>query len=634
MSTAAHLTGTLLLLVCLITALALALEHLGGLHLPGCGEGSPCAQAAASVWGKLPYLNWPVSFLGVAYFLGMLVAWLSNRRAVPSGLRYLARAGALLSLAFVVIMIVEAHSCSYCIATHVANFAFWIIVERVGRTATGSLPALATAAVVFAGCSLLLGVTQWRERQTAGITAEEELADSTAEIIAATSQRSEDAEEAPEVAVANDEPVVEPAAPAPETPVAVTSVDEPTEADATTQPDVLPAGFTGRHRLGPEKAAIRVVMVSDFQCEVCERIESQLATIFRQRSDISLSFKHFPMCADCNRFTKQRPHPNACWAARAAETAAILKGTQGFWDMHAWLFERRGSFTRQELRDGLRELGYQIAEFERIMQSPETLTPVLADVEEAIGLGIYQTPAIFINGVELRGWNAPNGVARAIQRLAATNPQPMTAAHDQPPPAVEKLIGDWRAERRQRITPRPDRRFLGPETAPVQVVMFGDYQQSGTAKTDALVRDQVASRGDVRYEYRYFPFNRDCNPAVKKETKYPHACRAAQAAQATASLAGADAYWKMHVWLLENQQGFSDATLREAAGEIGIDPDALLAEMESPAVHGAIAADARLCQRLGSTSVPTLFINGRRVPRWELENKSILPRIIAAAAED
>ena len=458
--------------------------------------------------------------------------------------------------------------------------------------------------------------------------------DSTAEIIAATSQRSEDAEEGPEVVAAAAERVVEPAAPVPETPAAVTSVDEPTEADATTQPDVVPAGFTGRHRLGPEKAAIRVVMVSDFQCEVCERIESQLASIFKQRSDMSLSFKHFPNCADCNRFTKQCPHANACWAARAAETAGILKGNPGFWEMHAWLFGRRGSFTREEVRAGLRELDYQIAEFERIMQSPETLTPVLADVEEAIGLGIYQTPAVFINGVELRGWNAPNGVARAIQQLAATNPQPMTAAHDQPPPAVEKLIGDWRAERRRRITPHADRRFLGSETAPVQVVIFGDYQQSRTAESDALVRDQVADRGDVRYEYRYFPFNRDCNPVVKKETKYPDACRAARAAEATANLAGSEGYWKMHVWLLENQQDFSDATLREAAGQIGIDPDTLLAEMQSPAVHAAIAADARLCQRLGSTSVPTLFINGRRVTRWELENKSILPRIIAAAAED
>ena len=196
LSPSPYVAGLLLLGVCVFTALMLALEHIGGLHLPGCGEGSACAEAAASVWGKIPYVNWPVSFLGLAYFLGLFVAWATARR-VPQEIRYLVRCGALISLGFLIIMIVEGHVCSYCLATHVANFAFWILTERVAGATTGTARAFATIAVVFALSSILLGSTEWHERRAVETAAEEDLEQSTAAIISATSQR---AATAPDIA--------------------------------------------------------------------------------------------------------------------------------------------------------------------------------------------------------------------------------------------------------------------------------------------------------------------------------------------------------------------------------------------------------------------------------------------------
>ena len=431
-SGAVFVPGILLLVLCVVMSLVLVLDHLGGLSLPGCGEGSGCAEAAASVWGKIPYVNWPVSFLGFAYFLGLLGVWLTLRRGVSAGVRYLVRFGVLISAAFIVIMIIERHVCQYCVAVHAGNLVFWILVERVVGTKGGSLRGLATVAAVFVVCSGVLGVTEGREREAAGVKAEEDLAASTEAIIAATSQRAVEPEDVSEPVVQVNEPV-EPA--------------EPTEDAATSR------GFTGRYRLGPERAAIRVVMISDYQCQVCRGIENDVIRLFRQRDDMSVSFKHFPMCSDCNRNVSRRRHPNACWAARAAETAGLLKGNDGFWEMHLWLFEQRGSFTRESLPAQLREFGYDPAEFVRIMSGDQTLELVKADIEEVIGLGVWFTPTTFINGVELRGWEAPNAVARAIEQLAVTNPEPLTAAHDHPPAAREKLIGDWQAG------PRRGRRF-------------------------------------------------------------------------------------------------------------------------------------------------------------------------------
>jgi protein-disulfide isomerase/uncharacterized membrane protein len=616
-----YVGGILLLALSTFGSLMLALEHLGGLSLPGCGPGSGCAEAAASVWAQIPYLNWPVSFLGAAYFLGLLGVWLTSRRGVPGGVRYLVRLGVLISLGFVAVMIVEGHLCQYCVMAHVGNIAFWIVAEGATRVRAGSVRGLATVAAIFVVCSGALGVAEWRGQQAAEAKAEADLAASTDAIISATSQRAVQPEEASTAAV----PVEEPAAGGP--------VEEPTAAGPQ-EPERPSKGFTGRYRLGPEKAAIRVVMISDYQCVQCRRIEYDVMRVFRQRDDMSVSFKHYPMCSDCNRNAGSRRHPNACWAARAAETAGILKGNDGFWEMHAWLFEQRGSFTRESLSAKLQELGYDPDEFVRIMSSDETLELVKADVEEAIGLGVWFTPTPFINGVELRGWEAPNAVERAVERLAATNPEPQTAAHDQPPAALEKLIGDWQAMPQRQIPPGPAFRSIGPADAAVRVVMFGDYMQSGTADTDALIRAVLAQRDDMRYEYRHFPFNRECNSTVKRDTEFVHSCQAARAGEAAGRLGGSDAYWKMHAWLLANQESYSEQALRAAAETLGIDPAALLLEMQKPATDEAVREDARLGGQVAADKIPSLFINGRRVLRWMQEGQSVLPEIIAEAARE
>ena len=106
--------GLIFLFLAVLMSVLLVLEHLGGLSLPGCGEGGPCEQATNSVWGKLRLggLEWPVAYLGLAYFLAILVVWIRTRGGLPRVLRYLARAGALISLGFCIIILLERTVCS------------------------------------------------------------------------------------------------------------------------------------------------------------------------------------------------------------------------------------------------------------------------------------------------------------------------------------------------------------------------------------------------------------------------------------------------------------------------------------------------------------------------------------------
>ena len=624
MSGGVFAAGCVLLLICVASSLMLALEHLVGISLPGCGEGSGCAEAAASVWGTVPYVNWPVSFLGLSYFLGVLLVWLGSRRGMSAGFRWLLRLGALISIGFTIIMVVEGHVCQYCVALHLCNVIFTILIEFTKPLRIGALKPLAICAGVFVLSSAILGVAESRERADAGVKAEEKLAGSTAEIIAASTRKAETTEVAVELTPETDtESEVE--AEGEIEAVTAASLPRPQEAEAVP--------FTGRYRLGPEEAAIRVVLIGDYQCRECRRIEGDVLRIFHERDDMSVSFKHYPMNSDCNRMAQTKRHPNACWAARAAEAAGALRGNAGFWEMHEWLYSQGGAFTNQTFPAKLRELGYDYSEFVRIMNSDETLDKIKGDVEEAVGYGVWFTPTVYINGVELRGWEAPRAVERAITGLAATNPPRLTAAADHPVQAVEKLIGDWLARPVRTIPEGIAFRSTGPVDAAVRIVLFGDYQQKGAGDLNELIQEILAARDDVRYEYHHFPFSADCNPAIKRETDSDLPCQTAYAAEAVGRLAGADAYWRMHAWLFEHRDDYSPEAFLIAAGEAGLDLDKLRAEMAGDAVKQVIRADCMLGNRLAANSVPSMYINGQRVPRWLREGENILPDIVERAAE-
>ncbi len=580
--------GLVPLIIAIGASLMLVLEHVDALSLRGCGPGSACAELTQGVWGKVPLVNWPVSFVGLAYFLGLLVAWIQPGRGpgVSTALRYTVRIGGAFSVMFVLVMIFSGHLCWYCLAAHVGNFAFLVLMERCPK-----VPALSWRPLLWGGLAFLV-VSAGQEgarrsfKQLAVEEAERELAKSTGQIIELGGD---------------------------------TAVER----------------FTGRYRIGPEAAPIRLVIISDYQCPDCKRIEAQANAILAQRDDVSLSAKHFPMCADCNRNASKTLHPNACWAARAAEAAGILRGNDGFWQMHRWLFDRGGAFTDAELHQGLRELGYdqqQLQQFLGLMQSRQPLEFIAADTDEASALGLHYTPMVFINGVELKGWNAPNALIRAVAALAATNPPRQTAAHDRPPTAAEKYVADWRDQPARGI-PADSRAWpIGPVDAKVDVVVWGDYQEPFTAEADAILRRIAASRPDTRYTFRHFPFNQECNP-VTSSSRHPLACRAAQAAEAAGTLGGADAYWAMHDWLMSNQQRFSDATLRGAAADMGLDPEALFAQMDTPEVAAAITEDARAGKTLGLRSIPMIFINNKFVPRWRFQEHRTLQRMIEEAAQ-
>ena len=148
------------------------------------------------------------------------------------------------------------------------------------------------------------------------------------------------------------------------------------------------------------------------------------------------------------------------------------------------------------------------------------------------------------------------------------------------------------------VSPRDH--FQGPESAPVTLVEYGDYQCPYCGAAYPIVKSVQRRVGDrLRFVFRNFPLSE----------MHPLALGAAEAAEA----AGAQGkFWEMHDRLFENQRALDHAHLVQSARELGLDvprfETALAEHTYGPRVHEDFLSGARS----GVNGTPTFYINGRR----------------------
>jgi protein-disulfide isomerase len=159
---------------------------------------------------------------------------------------------------------------------------------------------------------------------------------------------------------------------------------------------------------------------------------------------------------------------------------------------------------------------------------------------------------------------------------------------------------------------------LGPPTAPVTLVEYGDYECPYCGAAHPVVKEIYRQLGDeLRFVFRHFPLTR----------VHPHAERAAEAAEA----AGAQGrFWQMHDLLFENQNALEDEDLLVYANAIGLDVRRFVIELENGVYTPKVRADFLSGVRSGVNGTPTFFINGRR-HEGGFDLESLLGAIAAAA---
>lgn len=146
----------------------------------------------------------------------------------------------------------------------------------------------------------------------------------------------------------------------------------------------------------------------------------------------------------------------------------------------------------------------------------------------------------------------------------------------------------------------PDDHVDGPADAPLELVMYGDFQCPYCSAAQGILR-RVRERldGRLRFAFRHFPITE----------VHPDAERAAEASEAAAAQG---AFWPMHdaLYALGGRLGVDDVVA--AAGRAGVDSAQVRDELERGVWAERVARDRASGEANGVTGTPTFFINGTR----------------------
>ena len=143
-----------------------------------------------------------------------------------------------------------------------------------------------------------------------------------------------------------------------------------------------------------------------------------------------------------------------------------------------------------------------------------------------------------------------------------------------------------------------DAAFQGPESAPVTIAEWADFQCPYCGIAAPLLHDlQLKYPGQLRLAFLNYPLN-----------GHEYAKLAAQAVLA----AGEEGkFWEMHEVLFKNQSALNRQALLDYADNLGLDAKQFVTDLDSEKTQDRVNAQQKQANALGAKGTPTIFINGR-----------------------
>ena len=140
----------------------------------------------------------------------------------------------------------------------------------------------------------------------------------------------------------------------------------------------------------------------------------------------------------------------------------------------------------------------------------------------------------------------------------------------------------------------------GSASAPVTLVLYGDYACQECNKARSVVEQLLAVSGDqLRYTFRNFP-----GPALHSSPH--HAAEAAEAAGAQ------NRFWEMHDLLYDHQPALSDKHLKLYGTRVGLDMERFNQDMMLHTFAPRVNEDIVSAWQSGVSTTPSFFINDSR----------------------
>lgn len=175
-------------------------------------------------------------------------------------------------------------------------------------------------------------------------------------------------------------------------------------------------------------------------------------------------------------------------------------------------------------------------------------------------------------------------IAILVNELKASGP-PVKVSLD--PPRTEVTIAEHDPSK-------------GPKDAPITIIEFSEYQCPFCARvTPTLKALEQKYAGKIRIVYKDFP--------LQNHAQAPKAAEAAHCAGDQGK------YWELHDRMFANQQQLQVPQLKQSAGALGLDQAAFDKCLDSGKYAAIVQEDVEYGGKMGVSSTPTLYINGRLV---------------------
>jgi protein-disulfide isomerase len=165
------------------------------------------------------------------------------------------------------------------------------------------------------------------------------------------------------------------------------------------------------------------------------------------------------------------------------------------------------------------------------------------------------------------------------------------------------------AEDRATLKQRADGPYRGNASKDLEIVEFADFQCPHCKEAQPNLEKLAVDYPNARIVFQTDPI-----AAI-----HPQAVLAAEYGVCVAKMGSSTAFFSFAAAVFDGQGGLSTPdgatlTLNSAVTKAGLDPQKVAACAASPQTKATVDASIKLANDLGITSVPTLVINGRKIP--------------------
>jgi len=184
-----------------------------------------------------------------------------------------------------------------------------------------------------------------------------------------------------------------------------------------------PASVAGSDRtLGSSDAPVTLEVYEDFQCPVCARysLTEEPILVSQYVTPGTLRIVHHDIAILGRGGADDE-------SQLAATGAACAVGQGKYWDYAHWVYmnqdgENQGGFRRERLTAIAEAAGLDGTAFNACLDSPSAIQEVTDVTDQAVGMGINQTPTMYIGDQQIVGLKSAQELGALIEAAAASAP--------------------------------------------------------------------------------------------------------------------------------------------------------------------------------------------------------------------